>query len=189
MSISVDVYAEARVGGMWISIDHYLHYTRDGDEKFVKVPILEGQSSCYSVLRDYGEMAQYPELSQYGERVYVMPGSWFAQKNLELPEYSGYVPRQNVLDYESGSRDDMPYWEWIGVEEYRELTTEVQQGYQYYEWTEPWGARDTLRRIKRGLEFRMGAFNNHAIHWDSELKKFTPDDIGWEDVRAVVKVL
>lgn len=188
MSVTVLVYAEARIGGVWTSIDHYLHYVRDGDERFVKIPILEGSSGCASILRGMGAMRELPDQGRYGERIYVISGSWLAEKNLEKPEYSGYVPRQAVLDYEAGTCDDISYWEFIGVEEYRTLNQNEQQGYQYYEWTEPWGERDILRRIKRGLEFRMHAFNDNAIHWDNELKRFTPDDITWSDVRAVVMI-
>ena len=190
MSISVNIYTEAKINGEWTNIDLW---TRYGDQWWM-VTCLEGGSTVYSTVRNHDEFHRIPteELfhslgrtdEPYGT-CYAMSASWLAAKDLELPEYSGYLPRQQVLDYTCGVLSELDTWEMITPAEYRKLTPDEQMGYQFYEWTESWGERDILRRIKRGVHDRINAFNDYCREWNSAERSFVPAKVEWTDVRVI----
>lgn len=190
MSISVNIYTEAKINGAWTNIDFWTKY--GGKEHLVTC--VEGGRLVYSAIRNTEEFRQVtaeepgsPIRSREGN-FYALPASWLAAKDLELPEFSGYLPRQQVFDYTCGVISELDTWEMLSPAEYRKLTLEEQQGYQFYEWTESWGVRDVLRRIKRGVKDRMNAFNGYCREWDSASRDFVPAKLEWTDVRVIAWV-
>lgn len=202
MSVYVDVYTDAWVDGKWVNIDLYTYYPSSDPKRpnFHLVPAVSGQSAVMSALRDISNQTplHHDDLSAKLQScirnsedlaLRAVPGYWFAQKNLDKPEYSGYIPRQSILNYEAGiSNDPDPGCDILTASEYRSLNPDEQQGYQYYEWTESWGTRDIWRRIKDGIQLRLNAFEDYCRQWDGTAKKFLPDQIGWEDVRVVFHI-
>ena len=82
------------------------------------------------------------------------------KKNYELPECSGYYPIDQINMLLSGESDGyLPDEDYISPSDFRNLSEEAQKGYRYFEYTEPFGAYDTIRRIKRSVEERIYAFN------------------------------
>ena len=205
MSISVDVYTEAKIDGVWTNIDFWVHYPpgRPASESGIKehiVPCLIGGSSVNNTLRhlDVCTSIPYHELSDTlkscipdpgdGDAwmLKTIPAGWLYARNLDLPEFSGYLPRQNILNYESGVTYDLDDSEMISPAEYRALSQDEQSAYQYYEWTERWGERDILRRIKAAVLERMASYDDFCRAWDREKKAFVPQQIDWPDVRLVI---
>lgn len=205
MSISVDVYTEAKIDGVWTNIDFWVHYppgrplSDSGATQHI-VPCLTGGRSVDYALRhlDVCTHIPYAELSDTLKqcipdpgsdsvwRLKTIPAGWLYAKNLDLPEFSGYLPRQCILDYESGVTYELDDSDMITPLEYRALSQDEQAAYQYYEWTERWGERDVLRRIKGAVHERMISYDDFCRAWDREKKAFMPPQVDWPDVRLVI---
>lgn len=207
-SLYVEVYTEAKIDGVWTNIDFWTRYPPGrpnvGDNRGEHiVPSLNGGSRLYSVLRDLDICypLKHEELSSTLQQhihkideseawtLKAFPAAWLYAKNLDLPEYGGYLTRQSILNYESGlSHGELSDYDMLTPEEYRNLSPDEQSAYQYYEWTEKWGERDILKRIKENVQERMLAYDDYGRAWDSTQKKFLPEQIDWPDVRVVVYI-
>lgn len=173
MSIWVTCYIEAKIDGVWHSIDLYSKVGSD----LVIAPILEGQSYVREALRfyDVDSRIQYDELSAElkANRKYceytswsTIPGKWFESKRFDVPERVGYLPRQVVLDYYAGdSYGDLETYEdqLISYEAFRHLTPGEQMAFQYIEFTPIFGPRDTMNRISNAMYERIRQYNAYPF--------------------------
>lgn len=192
MSVWVECYAEARINGVWRSVDFY---SKRGNE-FVIAPIMTGQSMLYSAINweaaytpvgysaiseDYRSMWPDREYVSY----YAIPGNWFECRDLEQPEFCGYIPRQQVASFKSGEIDEINDEELISAFEFSAMTPEAQQAYTYIEYTNPFSIRDYMRRLKRGLEDRMVQYNEFGRQ--STEDRCDPA-ISLSDMRMIVRI-
>lgn len=202
MSVSVDVYTEAKIDGKWVNIDMYTYYpnTNPNHNGFHLIPVVSGASAVRNAMMDIEDVVSLPyedlseklkdQIRDYGDLyLRTLPASWFLSKRLDTPEFSGYIPRQSLLQYEAGiTNDPDPNCEMLTPAEYRQLTADEQMAYQYYEWTESWGTRDVWRRIKEGVRLRINAFEDYCRHWDSQQRAFVPEKVDWSNTRIVFHI-
>ena len=175
MGIEYELYVEAKIGGVWHSIDFY---QRTVSGKLGIIPIISGKSFLGGVLKCSGLLGTtipYQELSeeirsQFKECRDFPSWDFFdfweelGNKNFEKPEFVGFFPNDAISAFEAGDTEvltvaanDGDYFTPI---DFAKLTPEAQHGFRYYEWTEPFGYHDTLRRIKRGVLERISAYKN-----------------------------
>lgn len=192
MSVWVDCYAEAKVNGVWKSVDFF---SKRGNE-FVIAPIMEGQSMFYSAItwEAANERVSYSDLSEelrgmWPDNEYVswykIPGSWFEIRDLEQPEFCGYIPRQQVADFKAGEIDEINDEELICASEFAAMTPDAQRGYDYIEYTNPFSVRDYMRRLKRGMEDRMVQYNEYGRRSTEDRRD---PAITLSDMRMIVRV-
>ena len=107
----------------------------------------------------------------------MIDGNWFAKANLDLPEFCGFFPRQDVCRYLSNpDENELNSEAMLSAEEYRELDEEAKKAYQYFEYTEPFGSREILRRLKRNVMERVWAFNDSLL-WGNRDQKISLSDV------------
>lgn len=203
MSVSVDLFTELKVNGRWVCIDPWIIYSgEDIAHRDVKhlLPLLSGGSAVYWIVRDIEMTAMKPrDLSGTlqaelhlgdDDRVYGIPGYYFASRDFDVPEYCGYFPRQEVLSLRNDPGYEVNTDEFLPVQQYLELSADAQRAFEYMEYTEPWGERDICRRIERGIKIRLGAFEDYGQHYDGEKRAYVPDfdRVGWSDLRVIVRV-
>lgn len=174
MGVEYELYAEAKISGEWHSIDFY-QVTSSG--KFGMIPIISGKSFLGGALRweGLGARIAYDELSkEIKERFPCNPKdqTWeffdfwseLGNRDLEKPEYVGFFPNDAISAYEAGDDEALTVaaneGDYFSPIDFAKLTPEAQRGFRYYEWTEPYGYHDTLRRIKRGVLDRINAYRD-----------------------------
>ena len=201
MSVWITGYTEAKVDGEWHCIDFHQYDFRG---KLHHIPCITGQSMVRQALEwdcDMQRIMGAPaELSEEVRRertsdegvLYgtgklswfswnVIEGSWFAKANLDLPEFCGFFPRQDVCRYLSNpDENDLDTEEMLSVAEYQSLDPEVKKAYQYFEYTEIGGSRQILRDLKRAVLDRVRAYNR-SLSWEDRDK-----DITLADVRVLI---
>lgn len=194
MGITYTLYCEAKIGDKWYNIDFYQR-PLDGAPKLT--PVIWGKSVIRSAIDwyvhpvplDAGTLSdvtrgQESDKAQDYQWKFI-PGSWFIGKELDTPEYCGYFPKQEVLDFKSGLTDMICSEDMLDTEAYLALPDEGKIAYQYFEWTEEWGPRYVLKLIQHGVEERIRACNEWLFSIPKELRGNT-DGISWGDVRLVV---
>ena len=196
MSIWVTGYTEAKVDGKWHCID-FFQYDEKGE--LHHIPCITGQSYVRQALEwDYKmEPIGVPEgLSDpvrkkctsrdgvlYGTESprwtswYIVEGRWFKTADLEMPEFCGFFPRQAVSNYLANPDENSLNEEtMLTTEEYQALEPEVKKAYQYFEYTDPSGSRQILRRFKRAVMSRLEAFNE-SLFWSEGNHEASLDDV------------
>ena len=200
MGIDYELYCEAKIGGEWHNID-FLQRAPSGNLDII--PIISGRSFLGSAL-NWNGLCQVgikhadlsPELREKFNR-YVDDQNWavfdyqqeLKDKNFELPEHCGYFPKDAVNYFrtngEHGILDEaVNSGEMLSPSQYIELAPEAQQGFMYYEYTEPFGIHDTMRRIKRGIEARIAAWD--LLQFGDLWSEHIPDLDG--PVRVVINI-
>lgn len=132
MSVSVDLFTELKVNGRWVCIDPWIIYSgEDIAHRDVKhlLPLLSGGSAVYWIVRDIEMTALKPrDLSGTlqaelhlgdDDRVYGIPGYYFASRDFDVPEYCGYFPRQEVLSLRNDPGYEVNTDEFLPVQQYR----------------------------------------------------------------------
>lgn len=174
MGIYYELYAEAKVDGVWHSIDFY---QRTASGKFGLIPIISGKSYLGGALRweGLGGRIAYDELSEeikanfknYEDFPYwEFFDFWeeLGQRDFEKSEFVGFFPNDAIAAYEAGDVDALTAaaneGDYFSPIDFAKLTPEAQRGFRYFEWTEPYGYHDTLRRIKQGVLERLAAYKN-----------------------------
>lgn len=181
MSVYIRGFTEAKIDGKWHCLD-YFQEKPDGSMQYVKC--ISGYSILKHILDWYCNpiaLSRPPkDLSDSVRRIctsrtdilrgtdpskdgcywYEISGAWFKNVDLSIPEYCGFFPRQKLGEYlrnlEENSLDTDSI---LSVEEYRKLPPEEKQAYQYYEYDEPCGEFQTLRRFKDAVWSRIEAYN------------------------------
>lgn len=188
------LYCEARINGVWHNIDFY---QRPLVGIPMLVPVIEGQSAVGSALRWYAnpmpiksEDLSAMTRSQESDRAeswqwLQIPGSWFADKDLNSPEFCGYFPKQDVLDYKSGLIDMINTEDILEAEAYLAFPDDGKLSYVYFEYTEPWGYKDVMNRIKTSVELRMRGCSSWLYKLSNEVRGDT-FDLDWNDIRVIV---
>ena len=156
------IYAEARVGNKWYSINPLMR-NENGD--IVVYPAMSGQSQMREAaeeLEEYCFMRGCPDnLSDELKQVYshsnderadslwngMTYGEYYHQtlfavnygkhvksrvKSAMPTRYRGYVSKYCLSEYEIGNIDDIHNW--LTEEEYRALSDDERKKYTYYEW-------------------------------------------------------
>lgn len=174
MGIYYELYVEAKIDGVWHSIDFYQKTTSG---QFGLIPIISGKSFLGGALRwqGLGSRIPYEDLSdeiKANFKKYEDFPFWeffdfweeLGKLDFEKPEYVGYFPNDAINAYEAGHDEALlaaaNEGDYFSPIDYANLTPEAQRGFRYYEWTEPYGYHDTLRRIKRGVQDRIAAYEN-----------------------------
>lgn len=174
MGIDYELYAEAKIDGVWHSIDFYQRTTSG---KFGLIPIISGKSFLGGALRwqGLGERITYEDLSdeikenfkKYDDFPYWEFFDFWEElgnRDFEKPEFVGFFPNDAIAAYEAGDDEALTAaandGDYFAPIDFAKLTPEAQRGFRYYEWTEPFGYHDTLRRIKRGVLDRINAYKD-----------------------------
>lgn len=196
-----ELYTEATIDGKPVNLD-FLQRPPGGEPQLV--PLIEGKSAVGSALRWHGlgqpidwenlspelqEKFPKKETSDPFSRYYFeyFPATWFDGKNLNLPEFSGFVLRQTIHDFESGEVESISGEGFLSPDEYNELEPETRVAYRYYEWTEPWGIRDVMRRIETALNARVFAFNwSTRFETDRLIWGDAPQEVSRDQIKVIV---
>lgn len=190
MSVYVQCFIEAKYNNAWHSIDFYA--LLDG-HTFI-APVMTGQSSVHSAITWHGAdmpigvsdvSRELVGICSSGYRLSMMDGAWFEKRNLDTPEFCGYLPRQQVMSYYAGEYDDdyeLDDSQLLFADDFAKLSLEAQKAYAYIEFTPMFGYRDTMRTIKEAMRERINHFNAMRYHF----KDNRPPSIGWKDVRLVI---
>lgn len=175
MGIEYELYVEAKIDGVWHSIDFY---QKTASGKFGLIPIISGKSFLGGALRWEGLLGAtlpYQELSEEIRsqfKDYKDPDQWgffdfweeLGNRDFEKPEFVGFFPNDAIAAFEAGCDEALSAaaseGDYFAPIDFAKLTPEAQRGFRYYEWTEPFGYHDTLRRIKRGVLDRINAYKN-----------------------------
>ena len=202
MGVWLTGYTEAKVNGKWRNIDFYQY---DSKGKLHLIPAIEGQSFVKYAFEwdckmddlmgtpdDPSEVVRKECSTKDGVLLgpseaagfccwYVVEGKWFDKANLEIPESCGFFKR-DALSWHLGNPDEnsLNVDDMLSVEEYQELSPEIKKAYQYYEYTDPSGSRQIMRRFKEAVLARIRAYNDH-IKWDDKEK-----EIDCSDVRVLI---
>lgn len=188
------LYCEAEINGKWYNIDFY---QRPLGGTPTIVPVIEGYSAVGSALHWYAETEpiQQDDLTDVTKeqgakqaedyRWSALYGNWFIGKDLSGPEYSGYFPRQDILNYQSGLSDGLNTEDMLDVEAYLALPDGGKAAYVYYDYTEPWGFKYVMNMIRSAVELRIRACNEWLWRMPKELRGDT-HDISWGDVRVII---
>lgn len=194
MGTEYTVYCEARIGGRWHNIDFY---QRPIGRDLMISPVIWGKSAIGAALNwyiiptrirkdDISQVTRAAESDKSDDWQWqYIPGSWFIDKDLDAPEFCGYFPRQEVLDYKAGLADLICTEDMLDTEAYLALPDDGKIAYQYFEYTEKWGARHVTQMIKHAVECRIRAANDWLWSIPKDERGDT-DSIGWSDVRLIV---
>lgn len=160
MSICYDIYLEGLVDGKWKALGPWCR-TLAG---FCLIsPIMSGCSAVRAML-DCIECSWGPledlsgdvvgEITYYDSdgKEHKRDSWWFDYSALSRIdparfEFEGYVPRQQVAEFERGDADCIS--DWVGPMEYAALPAAEKQGFTYYRWTEPGGTYDLRVKLKQ----------------------------------------
>lgn len=180
MSVDVIGFTEAKIQGKWECIDFYLP---DKDGTMHLVPCIRGGSSTHYTLRTDCDLWRLREPLDLSEPVrknmtnedgniyglmgngytawHVIEGSWFANVDLQQPEYCGFFKRQDVTRYLSRIDEyDLDENEMLSIDDYHELPDDEKIAYQYMEYTPYYGNRWILRDLKNSVMSRLNAYNS-----------------------------
>lgn len=168
------LHCEAKIGGVWRNIDFY---RKTGDNKYEIVPLIEGKSfvgaavnwydlSAHTISRDLlasdtllAHPSSCPEYQSWAVFDYH---EIFGNRDYEVPECCGYASRAAMNLFRAEHDDD--YLQTISMnlltpESYAKLTPEAQRGFEYVEFTIPFGLHDVMRTIQRGVNARISCAN------------------------------
>lgn len=181
MSIYIKGFTEAKTDGKWRCID-FFQEKADGSMQYVNCisgcstekHILDWNCNPYALNCPPDDLSEGvrtactsrtgvlcgTDPSKDGCYWYEISGYWFKNADLSIPEYCGFFPRQKLGDYlRNPEENNLDTDSVLSVEEYRKLPPEEKQAYQYYEYDEPFGELQTLRRFKDAVQSRIEAYN------------------------------
>lgn len=180
MSTYYDIHTEIRVDDEWVCIDPFVYNPKK--KEFVQHPTFWSGSrsyfgDAYQTLCDYGMQISVEECSQhvlelneyrlrYKDDLYAssyanmlaVPYETLSDLLKDKPKYTncGYVDKALMRAHRI---ENSEIWEWLSVDEFRELSPKEQQGYEWYEWNDDMHWLTQLRyvyeRVNRQLhEYR-----------------------------------
>lgn len=179
MSVYVTMYAQAKVNGVWRSIDYW---QRSINGQLVRVPVMMGQSTLAMVVRECDAIQrtglQYvaPEIAEMitenhdgvtlfqGISLYELNGSDLIGRDLDQMEICGFFENSDVAKYKADP--NYPIWEveYLSPREYNALAKEAKRAYTYLEVTDPYGEFATLKRLRAALIDRVNTFNDPCLY-------------------------
>lgn len=192
MGTYYQVFAEAKIDGVWKGIDFYVF----SNGKYTPVEIIEGKSYVGSALRDKGvdgillakdlseelkrDHTWYIEQeneSWQGSMVRYIEGKYIA--DLKLPDRCGFVDKTLIQAFEEQETDEID--EYLSAKEYAALPADVRIGYEWYHW--PDGTEEVWRTIRDGLQARINAYNNARYSYEYDKM---PPEISMADTRVII---
>ena len=201
MSIYITGYTEALILSKWHCIDFYQH---DASGKLHIVPCITGQSFVRQALEwdcnmqnlmgvpaelsdEVRKECTGPDGILYGAEEqrwhywYIIDGNWFERVNFSIPESCGFLPRQEISNYQSNPDEyAIDIEQMISVKDYQKLDGEAKKAYQYFEYTDSSGNRAILQEFKQAVMDRITAYNRHVFWEDKNLC------ISVKDVRVLI---
>jgi len=168
------LHCEVKIDGKWENWDLY---TFKSVGKYQIIPIIEGKSFVGSALNWYNLISQrinrdeiasktleahsteHPEWQDW--RVFDY-NAFFGDKNFDIPEYAGYIARDVMNVYRTEKDSDylaamIDTESFITPAQYAKLTPEAQRGFEWCEFTQPFGIHDVMRRIQQAVQIRLYA--------------------------------
>lgn len=171
------LHCEVKIDGAWQNWDLY---TFQCAGKYLIIPVLEGKSFIGAALNWYDLISQrinrdevstktleahptsYPECQDW--RVFDY-NAFFGNKDFDVQEYAGYMARDVMNTYKA--EKDVEYLAamadtdaFITPAQYAKLTPEAQRGFEWCEFTQPFGIHDVMRRIQQAVQIRLYATND-----------------------------
>ncbi len=196
MSVFVTGYTEARVNGKWYCID-FFQYDENGNIKHR--PCISGQSIVQNALQFDCSMEEIIVPDDLSDKVkelctgkdgdifgtgeytwyrwYKIDGRWFAEADLDQPEYCGFFPTNELAFYLSNPTDNwLNGQNMISAKEYHNLSEEERKAYKYYEYTDPSGARSIMQVFKAAVIQRVNEYSS-TIAWQINHQEVTLADV------------
>lgn len=166
------LHCEAMQDGKWENWDLYRFR---GLNKYEVIPVLEGKSFLGNALNWYGLLSNWipyeevadkttqaheTHLPEYQRWCSFDYHQFFDGKDFTIPEYAGYFARDVLNQFKAEKDYDILEAAVLGAaflspSEYAKLTPEAQRGFEYFEFTAPFGIYDTMRRIQQGVQIRL----------------------------------
>lgn len=202
MSVYVDVYAQAKIKGVWRSIDFW---QKNIDGEYRRVQILTGSSTIAQAVRDIDGV--YPiHISQVadeirsvishtddgalftGDTVYQLPGEDLLQRDFSQPDCCGFFPRDLIAKYKADPSFELWECERLYPDEFQELDKDTRKAYEYFEIQNPFGEYAVAKKIKGGLIDRVNAWNDHGIYSLQNNNFDFESEISLSDTKAIIVI-
>lgn len=179
MSVNYLVHCEVKKQHCWVNIDFW---QRAPSGNNILIPTADGQSMLGSALRWHELLSQkikWENLSAELQNMYprypddqdwrVFDYQKIKYMNFEQPQFCGYVSKaiarnadpdllsELMLEaFENGSA--------LSPSQFAVLTPSAQQGFQYCEFTYPYGQHAVMRDLIRNIEYRLAAYQRYISH-------------------------
>lgn len=183
MSASYYIYTEMLINGKWESVCPYAKNIKRDKLSMIETYYSGSRSyfnETFEKLREIGINADKNTVSEeissrHSESwnndnypyVFVVDYDVFKKytpKNNEK-EMHGYVSKNDVFNYEKGELDEI--WNYLNINEYRELTPEEKEYYRYYEWNSFSGWYYFFGKIKKSADKQVEDFCDINCIWDT----------------------
>ena len=174
MDIYYTLHCEAKINGKWENWDLY---TFKAVGKYQVIPVLKGKSAVGAALNWYDLISQHISRDEIAAKTLeVHPtdhpeyqdwrvfdyNAFFGDKDFSVQEYAGYMARNVMNTYRAEKDADylaamVETDAFITPAQYANLTPEAQRGFEWCEFTQPFGIHDIMRRIQHGVQIRLYA--------------------------------
>lgn len=174
MGIYYTLHCEVMKDGKWINWDLYRF---KGKDNYEIIPIIEGKSFLGSALNWYDLLSHRIPREEVGSATSAAHPTacpqdqhwcafdyleFFKEKDFSVPEYAGYFAKDVMAQFKAEKDYDILEAAvcsdaFLSPADYARLTPQAQHGFEYFEFTAPFGIHDTMRRIQQGTEIRLYA--------------------------------
>lgn len=203
------IMAEAKLNGTWYNIDPWLkkmdgtfehQYLGWRSRSYVGILGEECRGanvdfkylapSTQEIIKD-GYQFDRPQTDSIdewiqAERLYIITGLDALRRRTEVYDYEGFVSKNAIRKFEMDS-EETP--EWLTGKEFAALPADAKDSYRYYQWNDPYDAKDFLKTILQRAQTQLYLFND-AIDWGIAAKLREANlDTEASEVRLVVRIL
>lgn len=190
MSTYYDIHTEIRIGDEWICIDPFVYNPRSKEFQ-QRSTFWSGSRSCfddaYKTLEKHGARIQVEECSEYVAKrnefrlkykddpyassfadLLSVPYETLCDLLKDKPEHTscGYVDKSLLRSHQI---DDTEIWEWLSVDEFRELSPEEQQGYEWYEWDDEMHWLTQLRHVHDKVSRQLNEYRSENCLYEDQI--------------------
>jgi len=182
MGTDYTIYTEIYIKDKWYGADSYI-LTPEGNYKLS--PLLCGRSYVGEFLDNLGNSRtiKFSELAETTQKyMYEITFEEYREqlssetfevydyyteiksKFVREYQYEYYVPRYNVVAFETGEIEEIG--DWLTRNSYDELPPEEQKEYVFFKWNEPYGWYKTLSDVITRVEMRIKDFREEISFSD-----------------------
>ncbi len=203
------IMAEAKLNGTWYNIDPWIkkmngefehQYLGWRSRSFTGIvgEACHGSGNNFNylapttqaIIKD-GYRCEYgqEDISDWSEheRVYLIEDIAHLRKQSNTYDYEGFVSRNAIKRYEN---NDDEIGEVLSGKEYAALPSDVRENhYTFYQWNDPYEAKDFAREVLRKADEQLYMFND-TIDWKTQ-EQLRKDGLDAEAtvMRLVVRIL
>ena len=176
MSVKYSFFTELKVNGVWECINNTAVRVRPFFERLI-VPTYENCSrTCfektYLKINEDGHRVNENEISDklrckvkeyemcIGEpKIALYFESILCYLKGNGKEYYGFASRKDVADFESGREDEI--YDYVSIDTYKKMDTELRKAYQYYEWNDRTGVFHYYSILRQEVEKQLRLWKCH----------------------------